>query len=132
MPFYSTVFFQICQFTDAKIQYAFLQYCPFTDIPFYTTAFLQICLFTLLPFYTTAKIQYSLEKNFVRNRNTQTYFCFEIEKYIQGVLLLCGLHLMRNYFYCVFLWNQIHITFISNTVFIIALVVSKISTSFYS
>ena len=50
LPFINDCQKTVCQFTDAKIQYAFLQYCPFTDIPFYTTAFLQICLFTLLPF----------------------------------------------------------------------------------
>ena len=49
MPFYSTAFLQICQFTDAKIQYAFLQYCLFTDMPFYSTAFLQCCQNTVEP-----------------------------------------------------------------------------------
>ena len=33
----------------AKIQYAFLQYCLYTDMPFYTTAFLHYCQNTVQP-----------------------------------------------------------------------------------
>ena len=62
LPFINDCQKTVCQFTDAKIQYAFLQYCLFTDMPFYTTAFLHYCQNTVQP------------KNMVVGSNPLIYF----------------------------------------------------------